>query len=454
MTNKDEAARFDTSLAIFFSTLLRTLGKDLALGGWVLRDSTGRLAYIAPSALADSDRARVADAVAASVPQYRHEGECVLDIEQPGVRSLVDSANPFSETIQLGEADNGESVTIRLIDHRIVGQDWLSRPAPGWVPPQSARIVFASLKGGVGRSTALVVVATELARLGRKVLAIDLDLEAPGIGTMLLGENEKPKFGVLDWYVERGVGSIDVEDRTFLLDMIAPSRFGQGKGLIDVAPAVGRTSDAYPANVLAKIARAYLELPQEEGRAMTFLAQTQVLINQLTQLNSYDAVLIDARAGLNESTSAALLGLGADVLLFGVDTSQTFASYRYLLAHLARFERDVSDDWLLRLRMVHAKASRDKQRQLAFRDRAFDLFSELLYRRDTPVEVDESSNIEFGLDDPTAPHHAWTVLWDGNYAEFDAPGNAMQLAPEYYRETFDGLLTGVTELLRVSEDDR
>ena len=119
--------------------------------------------------------------------------------------------------------------------------------------------------------------------------------------------------------------------------MIAPSPFSGGKGLIDVVPAVGRSSDSHPANVLAKLARAYLELPQNEGPPKSFLAQTQELLGQLSTLNQYDAILIDARAGLNESTAASILGLGADILLFGVDTPQTFASYRYLLAHLARF---------------------------------------------------------------------------------------------------------------------
>lgn len=41
-------------------------------------------------------------------------------------------------------------------------------------------IAFYSHKGGVGRSLVLANVAYELARLGRKVLVMDLDLEAPG----------------------------------------------------------------------------------------------------------------------------------------------------------------------------------------------------------------------------------------------------------------------------------
>lgn len=42
---------------------------------------------------------------------------------------------------------------------------------------------FYSFKGGVGRTLALVNVAVELARRGRKVLLVDFDLEAPGLDT-------------------------------------------------------------------------------------------------------------------------------------------------------------------------------------------------------------------------------------------------------------------------------
>ena len=42
---------------------------------------------------------------------------------------------------------------------------------------------FYSFKGGVGRSMALANAAVELASRGRRVLAVDFDLEAPGLDT-------------------------------------------------------------------------------------------------------------------------------------------------------------------------------------------------------------------------------------------------------------------------------
>jgi MinD-like ATPase involved in chromosome partitioning or flagellar assembly/Tfp pilus assembly protein PilF len=49
---------------------------------------------------------------------------------------------------------------------------------------------FYSFKGGVGRSLALLNAAYTLAGRGRHVLVVDMDLEAPGISSFLLGQKE------------------------------------------------------------------------------------------------------------------------------------------------------------------------------------------------------------------------------------------------------------------------
>lgn len=455
--------QFDESLTLFVQALSGFFDPIALANGWILRDAAGHLVFISTQALTDAQRKAASQPVADTIQHYAREFGCVLDIEQPGINELLSSAQVLREPIEL---KNGESIQIKLIDRRLVGIDWLATPTVGWEPPAPARFVFASLKGGVGRTTALAVTATALAQKGYKVLALDLDLEVPGLGTLLLSETEKPRFGILDWYVEQVIGNTKTEDREFLLDILAPSSFGRGHGLIDVAPAIGQRSDIYPANVLAKLARAYMEIPQEHGSAHTFLMQTQKLITLLGSLKHYDVILIDARAGLNESTAAALLGLGADILLFGVDTPQTFAGYRYLLAHLARLTGDpVESAWLYRLRMVHAKAPRDSSRQAAFRDQAYAVFAEFLYQNQPMLDDSGQPLLEsnsgaaitieqFGLDDTEAPHFAWPILSDANYAEFDPLAHPNQLLPESYQQTYMGLLEGILALLSNSEVNR
>lgn len=79
-------------------------------------------------------------------------------------------------------------------------ESWLTteRASPPWplVERAPAIVAFSSFKGGVGRSTTLAVVAWQLARDGKKVVCIDLDLEAPGLGALFAVKSEG---GVLDF---------------------------------------------------------------------------------------------------------------------------------------------------------------------------------------------------------------------------------------------------------------
>jgi hypothetical protein len=453
---------FDTSLPQFIQSLLGYFDLADVETGWVMRDAVGRLAFVAATNIEHEKACKVGQALAELLSGYCLP-DCILDTERPGIEYLIKNSRVFPAQVQIGKKKGASRlITVRVIDRRIVGSDWLRSPAPSWKVPGPAKLVFASLKGGVGRSTSLVVAAIELAARGKKVLAIDLDLEAPGLGTMLLRENDQPRFGVLDWFVERGISDSILGDRKFLTNMIGISPFAASNGLLHVVPAVGESSNGAPENILSKISRAYVETSGKDGEFNGLLQKTAELIDELVKSNPYDVILVDARAGLNESTAAALLGLGADVLLFGIDTPQTFATFRFLLAHMAKFTRDPSDDWLYRIKVVHAKASRDLAAQIAFRDRAYDVFEELLYKDEPLLGLDGepiydqvgimvSPKKEFGLDEPEAPHFAWTVLADSNYAEFDPCSKESQLKHEFYGETYGGLLRGIEGLLELGE---
>ena len=60
-------------------------------------------------------------------------------------------------------------------------------------------VTFYSFKGGVGRSMALVNVAADLTRRGKRVLIVDFDLEAPGLDTFDLTRSEECNRGLLDF---------------------------------------------------------------------------------------------------------------------------------------------------------------------------------------------------------------------------------------------------------------
>jgi hypothetical protein len=136
--------------------------------------------------------------------------------------------------------------------------------------------------------------------------------------------------------------------------MIAPSRLTGRGGIVSVVPAIGHATDAKPENMLAKLARSYTD-KDEHG---TFLDQTRELVTKLRTHAAHDIILIDARAGLNEGTAASILGLGGLVLLFGIDTPQTFRGYSYAFAQLRKFLDDNREQsWRGRLQMVLAEGS-------------------------------------------------------------------------------------------------
>ncbi|VVE19327.1 hypothetical protein PIN31115_03048 [Pandoraea iniqua] len=272
---------------------------------------------------------------------------------------------------------------------------------------------------------------------------------------MLVADDERSKFGVLDWMVESNVRELD-ED--FLNDMVAPSAFGSGRGAIDVVSSVGKMSDKHPENVLAKIGRAYLD-SSIAGEPQGFLQKCRELIDRMSQRRPYDAILIDARAGLHETTATPILGLGADVLFFGIDTSQTFSSYRYLFAHLESISRMLvgtdATSFVTRMRFVQAKAKKDDAALMAFRDRTYELFAEFLYSSpESSTEQSENLVPTFSLNSEDAPHFAWPVYSDMSFSEFDplARAEGMQLSPQTYEAAYDDFLTAAWERLQLTRN--
>ncbi|QOV37201.1 ParA family protein [Streptomyces ferrugineus] len=76
-----------------------------------------------------------------------------------------------------------------------------------------AIVTFYSLRGGVGRTTALAAAARILSERGRRLLCVDMDLEAPGLATVLGCPEPREDQGVLPLLLalERG-DEVDIRD--------------------------------------------------------------------------------------------------------------------------------------------------------------------------------------------------------------------------------------------------
>jgi len=435
--------RFDDSLPRLVEVLIAELGSMHVTGGVVLRDAVGRLSFVSRTALEEHQVQRVEAVLRTALEVYASPDQVLISPTEFGAESMLDDPEAMPCEVQ--------GHLIQIVDRRIVGVDWLRRPALRAAGP--LRVVFASSKGGVGRSTALSVMAAHLAGRGQRVLAIDLDLESPGLGAFLLTPETMPPFGMLDALVERNLTALDDD---FYRDLIGPSSLATRGGRIDVVPGFGARSLAHPGDVLSKIARAFTEHVPPEGNVETVLDKVRAVIDHLAGLTTYDVVLVDARAGLHESTAASLLGLGAEVLLFASDEQQSFDGYAALLSHLSRFVpagTTTIPEWVDRLTVVHAKAEVDASRRQGFTERW-----QTMVDQHGPVRAEVSSDevpLPAGFDDvpwnddaddaevlprERALADVRVVLRDDRFAGFSPLVRRDQVAEEIYRGAFGNLI--------------
>lgn len=182
-------------------------------------------------------------------------------------------------------------------------------------------IAFYSYKGGVGRSLALANLAYVLAREGRKVLILDMDLEAPGQHQSDLFRLSSPGPGVVDMlndYVDyrQRLNAGEASD-TRHLELERYLRIGEGwqprrdqsekaeTGSLWLMPAGEVDKPDYPQR-LGRLD--WDKFYQQQGGAFFRLFKAEL------RRRGFDDVLIDARTGLSDVSYIAILDLAETVV--------------------------------------------------------------------------------------------------------------------------------------------
>ena len=145
---------------------------------------------------------------------------------------------------------------------------------------------FYSFKGGGGRTMALVNVAVELAQRGRGVLAVDFDLEAPGLDTFNILRSRKRRPGIVDFVTEYLDTGRAPEAERFIHDS---KDAGENGGCLWVMPS-GEQDEKY-ATSFREID--WLDLYERHDGYLLF----EDLKAQWEQFVKPDYVLIDSRTG-------------------------------------------------------------------------------------------------------------------------------------------------------------
>ncbi|MFZ5815433.1 MAG: P-loop ATPase, Sll1717 family [Bacillota bacterium] len=187
---------------------------------------------------------------------------------------------------------------------------WVAEPtnrpsADGGVkkPGLPRTVAFYSYKGGVGRTTALIHVAYLLAQRGRKVVAVDLDLEAPGL-TEALAVEPTPTKGIIDYFYERAYLPGGTEPSISITDIFGEVRVSDGRGRLFVVPA-GKVSLEY----LAKVDDLRANAITHTGRDLW-----TTFAKEIGEHLQPDIILVDSRTGINEWGAFSLLRAADEVV--------------------------------------------------------------------------------------------------------------------------------------------
>jgi len=202
----------------------------------------------------------------------------------------------------------------------------LEPPWPLTEASNPAIISFYSFKGGQGRTTAVAAMAILLAQAGRRTLVLDLDLEAPGLGPLMLENMSLPDDGIVDYLLE------------YQLLKSRPANLAPYVGVQNHSDLTGTgtplrvmTAGQLNANFIEKLARLDFE---------HFINQeTNPLVELLSHANEeydLDFILLDLRSGLHDLGGLSLNGLSHLDVLFGSETQQSWAGLELVLDFLTR----------------------------------------------------------------------------------------------------------------------
>jgi cellulose biosynthesis protein BcsQ len=360
------------------------------------RDLNGRVRLIADDTVSEEGKTTVAaiaqhiaNALGARVPTERIFYEQSLDAALQEIPHYsLDSDFP----------------NVVVADRLLTEANWSSiSPVSSGVP----RVIFYSIKGGVGRSTALAIAAWALAEQGKKVMVLDMDLESPGLSSSLLPKDRMPTYGIVDWLIE---DLVDNGDAVFPF-MAAISDISRD-GEIRVVPAYGDE----PGEYVSKIGRAWMPKYIVYDNRELWHKRLNRLLDKLEAQYKPDVVLIDSRAGLDEISAACITGLGASsILLFALDSAQTWDGYNILFNSWLKGE--AVSEIRERLQVVGALIPELNPDEYInqFTEQSWDLFRENLYEA-IPPEKPEDEKFSFDKDDNVAPHYPRIIRWNRGFA--------------------------------------
>lgn len=212
---------------------------------------------------------------------------------------------------------------------------WEDRQGPHQAQDRACKcklVSFYSFKGGVGRTTSMLMTAISLARRGKRIMLIDFDLEAPGISG-LFPQEYLPKYGLLDFLIECNAfqGSeweLPIDEYIYPVGELCQAT-GAG-GDIRVMPAYGSALKNRPDLYRKALMRFDLDVPAYSKDKTPI----DLLLAKLNDFVAPDVIFIDTRSGIHQIGGITLARYSDLALLFFYGSQQNVDGMKMVLPHM------------------------------------------------------------------------------------------------------------------------
>lgn len=189
-------------------------------------------------------------------------------------------------------------------------------------------VTFYSYKGGTGRTLLLANVAMLSARMGWKVVVVDVDLEAPGLTYKLLPNDPHPRnAGLVGWLHDRfATGKPAPSICDSIIDIPVEHPFEEG-GWLKLMPAGRNPSPSY----FQDLVNLRLEQRITDGEGVDAFIDLQ---DQIRDDLAPDVLMLDARTGISATNLVTTRALADDVVALTLDSPEQLEGTRAVLRSL------------------------------------------------------------------------------------------------------------------------
>ncbi len=196
---------------------------------------------------------------------------------------------------------------------------------------KSKLVSFYSFKGGVGRTTTMVMTAVAMAKKGKKIVLVDFDLEAPGVAS-LFPDDTVSKYGVLDYLIESNTYDSEIRIDEYLYPVSDYCRVSQEGGEIYIVPAFGKIAGTNAELYRKNLMRFNLDLP-------AYMEEKTPIDNLLAKIDDFlspDYIFIDTRSGLHQIGGITLSRYSDLAVLFFYGSRQNTEGMKMVLPALKK----------------------------------------------------------------------------------------------------------------------